>query len=129
MDKLDKEAFQKLLTNIVKDKSVYKFHSVSTVRAFTADGEKLTVMGLEAISSNHRIDDQPEEWGVTRIESLRVRAYFQTYASESLYELYKLFGNFFEGENKEYLENRYAPHATTFWKSLKLKRIPTFEFP
>src|SRR3989338_6760485 len=107
MDKSNKRAFDHLLENLRRDRSLYNTY----VNGGVSDRKtRLTVLGLCALSSNHPIDDNPELWGVTSIEAHRIRAYFHnTPIHTQIEELYGNFPGVFEGESKSYLKP-YVPN-------------------
>ncbi len=109
MDQREKQAFDHLLENIVRDDSLYQRYVPSGVSGMPdrkSGKKKLTVLGLQCVSSNHPIDDWPELWHVTKDEAHTIRAYFHnTPILTQIEELYAAHPNVFEGESRAHLES------------------------
>jgi|WetSurMetagenome_2_1015567.scaffolds.fasta_scaffold623464_2 hypothetical protein len=116
MEDKEKQAFKKLLENIVQNREKYNCYAPDTFK----DGkQRISVQGLSCFSCNHTVDDHPERYGVTLNEALVMRAYFHNNKPRKFVpELYKEFPGIFEGEQK----GRYD-----FEEDLKQNNIPLLD--
>ncbi|MCA9487628.1 MAG: hypothetical protein KC516_01565 [Nanoarchaeota archaeon] len=71
---------------------------------------KMTVHAMECFAGNHAFDDYPQEFGISKNDGHLVREYFQNYGWQEghvfINALYEKFPDFFEGEPKEWVQNR-----------------------
>jgi hypothetical protein len=109
-----KQALEKVINTILKDKSLYDAYP----RTYSRDGDKFTVMGLCDLACNHLFNDYPQLFGITKHQGHLIREYFHNRDS-FINELYKEFPKAFEGESRIYAESE------TYGKSID-KNIPLF---
>jgi len=67
---------------------------------------RLTCENLEDAAGNHFFDDGPDKYGLTKMESHKIRAYFQEGCDnyDFVAQLHRRFFSFLEKENDYYIE-------------------------
>jgi len=48
--------------------------------------ERITAYNISVVALEHQLEQEPKRWGITELEALSIRAYFQNYNIEEDYE-------------------------------------------
>ncbi len=92
--------FEKLLSAIQKDRRL-----LIGPKTAGLEDTRITCENLEDAAGNHFFDDNPGKYGLTQIESHKIRAFFQEGCEnyDFVIELHRKF-NFLEKENEDYIK-------------------------
>jgi len=80
-----------IINVIIADKKLYDFYPKTIIPE-----NKFIPSGLADLAGNHLFDDQPQLFGITRMQGRFVREYFQMNTDSYNSELYKEFPDYFE---------------------------------
>ncbi len=100
-----KKPLKKVLEAMDKDRSLLIKYTKST----PSDDKRITAENLGDLAGNHLFDDNPELFGISKIEGHKIRAYFQMTdylirKSHFVFELHKEFPDLMEPEREEYIQ-------------------------